>query len=121
MKSTIELAREADIDLEYEVAEISLGRLEKLTVRPIPKGVTLQAIERFRALCEAEKSAELSDALALLAVSKREIERLESMAHRLALDLECLLLSTDNPAATKWWEEAHQTLEAWRAFNRRSA
>lgn len=47
-------------------------------------------------------------------------DALHSHAHRLALDLECLLLSTDNPASTKWWAEAQQTLEAWRAFNRRA-
>ena len=47
---------------------------------------------------------------------RAENEALRSMAHRLALDLECLLLSTDNPAATKWWAEAHATLESWRAM-----
>ena len=52
---------------------------------------------------------------------KADNENLRSHAHRLALDLECLLLSTDNPAATKWWAEAQQTLEAWRAFNRRES
>ena len=45
-----------------------------------------------------------------------ELERLHSVAHRLALDLECLLLSTDNPTATKWWSEANSTLESWRAM-----
>ena len=45
-----------------------------------------------------------------------ELAELDQIAHRLALDLECLLLSTDNPAATKWWAEANATLEAWRAL-----
>ena len=37
-----------------------------------------------------------------------------SDAHRLALELECLLLSTDNPAASKWWDSAHEALELHR-------
>ena len=32
-------------------------------------------------------------------------------AHRLALELNCILLSTDLPAATKWWDSAHEALE----------
>jgi len=35
-------------------------------------------------------------------------------AHRLALELECLLLScTDTCATAKWWESAHEALEQW--------
>lgn len=49
---------------------------------------------------------------------KADNDALRSHAHRLALDLECLLLSTDNPASTKWWAEANATLQAWRDFNR---
>ena len=46
-----------------------------------------------------------------------EIERLqnfESDAKRLALELECLLMSCDLPAATKWWDSAHEALELHR-------
>jgi hypothetical protein len=43
-------------------------------------------------------------------------------AHRLALELECLLLScTDTVATAKWWESAHEALEQWREFCREDA
>lgn len=39
-------------------------------------------------------------------------------AHRLALELECLLLSCqDNAAVSKWWDSAHEALEQWREFS----
>ena len=41
------------------------------------------------------------------------------VAHRLALELECLLLSCADTAATaKWWDSAHEALEQWREFCR---
>ena len=40
-------------------------------------------------------------------------------AHRLALELECLLLSSkDTAAVSKWWDSAHEALEQWREFCR---
>ncbi len=37
-------------------------------------------------------------------------------AKRLALELECLLLSCkDTAAVSKWWESAHEALEIYRA------
>lgn len=40
-------------------------------------------------------------------------------AHRLALELECLLLSTtDTAAVSKWWDSANDALEQWREFCR---
>ena len=45
---------------------------------------------------------------------RAENENAWSDAHRLALELECLLLSTDNPAATKWWDSANEALELHR-------
>ena len=39
-------------------------------------------------------------------------------AHRLALELECLILSCkDNVAVSKWWDSANEALEQWRKFN----
>jgi len=44
------------------------------------------------------------------------------VAHRLALELECLLLScTDTAATAKWWDSAHEALEQWREFCREDA
>ena len=40
-------------------------------------------------------------------------------AHRLALELEALLLSCDDTSATaKWWDSANEALEQWREFCR---
>lgn len=48
---------------------------------------------------------------------RAEIETLCSQGQRLALELECLLLScTDTAATAKWWESAHEALEQWREF-----
>lgn len=40
-------------------------------------------------------------------------------AHRLALELECLLLDTkDTVAVSKWWDSGNEALEQWREFCR---
>lgn len=40
-------------------------------------------------------------------------------AHRLALELECLLLScNDTAAVSKWWDSSNDALEQWREFCR---
>ena len=39
----------------------------------------------------------------------------ESDAGRLALELECLLLSTDMPAASRWWDSANEALDLHRS------
>ena len=41
--------------------------------------------------------------------AEEKLDELESMAKRLALDLECVLLNPDG-----WWDAAHSTLEAYR-------
>ena len=44
------------------------------------------------------------------------------VAHRLALELECLLLDTKDMAiVTKWWDSANEALEQWREFCREDA
>ena len=49
-----------------------------------------------------------------LAKSMRDVY---PVAHRLALELEALLLScNDNAAVSKWWDSAHEALEQWRKF-----
>lgn len=48
----------------------------------------------------------------------KRVEGLESVmpaAHRLALELECLLLDTNDTAlVSKWWDSANEALEQWR-------
>ena len=39
-------------------------------------------------------------------------------AHRLAMELECFMLScTDTAVTAKWWDSANEALEQWREFN----
>ena len=38
-----------------------------------------------------------------------KLDELETLTKRLALDLECVLLNRD-----KWWDQAHETLQAYR-------
>lgn len=38
-----------------------------------------------------------------------KLEELETLTKRIALDLECVLLNRD-----KWWDQAHETLQAYR-------
>ena len=43
------------------------------------------------------------------------LEDMQSKGHRLALELECLLLDTkDTAIQSKWWDSAHEALEEWR-------
>lgn len=70
----------------------------------------LAEIEKLKGLLATDSTSTLNDAM-------HEIERLqnfESDAKRLALELECLLMSCDLPAATKWWDSAHEALELHR-------
>lgn len=44
-----------------------------------------------------------------------DIADLRSKGHRLALELECLLMDTkDTTIQSKWWESALEALEDWR-------
>ncbi len=44
------------------------------------------------------------------------VHDLLSVSHRLALELECLLLDTkDMAAVSRWWDSANEALDAWRS------
>jgi len=48
------------------------------------------------------------------------IQDVVPVAHRLALELECLLLDTkDNAVVSKWWASANEALEQWRELYER--
>ena len=49
-----------------------------------------------------------------IALVERETEPAWMDAKRLAMELECLLMSCDLPAASKWWDSAHEALELHR-------
>ena len=69
-------------------------------------GITNEIIESLRSV--AEKS------LAELAALKAENETAWAQAHRLALELECLLLDTkDNATVSKWWDSGMEALDEY--------
>ena len=71
-----------------------------------------------RAVCEeaAQEIERLQEKVDYLADGMRDVF---PVAHRLALELECLLLDTkDMAAVSKWWDSAHEALEQWREFCR---
>lgn len=71
-----------------------------------------------RAVCEeaAQEIERLQEKVDYLADGMRDVF---PVAHRLALELECLLLdSKDMAAVSKWWDSAHEALEQWREFCR---
>lgn len=42
----------------------------------------------------------------------------EAAGHRLALELECLLMDTkDMAVVSKWWDSAHEALAAWQSLD----
>lgn len=98
--------RPADVPTTGVAKIETRGKNDSLPVQEAQIDAAAAEIARLRS--ESATQSERLDAL------KAEKDVLQSMAHRLALDLECLLLSTDNPAATKWWNESNATLQAWR-------
>lgn len=51
---------------------------------------------------------------ALTECREQRLLDVEAAGHRLALELECLLLDTkDLPTVSRWWESGMQALEEW--------
>ena len=79
-------------------------------------------VTRLKAeVSELEASPMSEEALDILrsenAVLKADIRDIFPVAHRLALELECLLLScNDTAAVSAWWDSAHEALEQWRNY-----
>lgn len=85
--------------------------METLTERAIRLGIGTATVGEM--LDEIEMLREKVD---YLADGMRDVF---PAAHRLALELECLLLDTkDTAAISKWWDSAHEALEQWREFCR---
>lgn len=73
-----------------------------------------EAAERLDAQTVTIRSLEISSDE--LATAMRDVF---PVAHRMALELECLLMDTkDLPTVSKWWDSAHEALEQWRKFCR---
>ena len=65
--------------------------------------------------CRLAADSERDEARAAVAAEREACADAESDAGRLALELECLLLSTDMPAASRWWDSANEALDLHRS------
>jgi hypothetical protein len=86
-------------------AAVRLAQKNLFDAQEAAKTITKQAIA-----AEAER-----DALAAkLAELKGQTDNLLSTCHRLALELECLLLDTkDSASVSRWWDSAMAALDEW--------
>lgn len=91
-------------------------------ISDVTEAVTKTIIEVEKALCEKLGRKWAASGISIEMLINELAERSPAadafpQAHRLALELECLLLScSDTVATAKWWESAHEALEEWRLF-----
>jgi len=78
-------------------------------------------IERLRQggeILRGELNKARHDLMARETVKDERIANVEAAGHRLALELECLLLDTkDLPTVSKWWDSGMTALEEWSALH----
>ena len=72
-------------------------------------------VERLRGSCShgtlLELAQEAADEIERL---RKERDNYASTGHRLALELECLIMDTkDLPVVSKWWDSAMHAIEDW--------
>ena len=71
-----------------------------------------KSTQNIRKLCEMEN--EIESLRSELAALKADNETACAQAHRLALELECLLLDTkDNASVSKWWDSGMEALDEY--------
>jgi hypothetical protein len=99
------------------MAQRYAGYLEREAFKaatPVKAEAMRQAAGKLREL--DKDNGELRETVDYLSEGMRDVF---PVAHRLALELECLLLSSNDTAAvSKWWDSAHEALEQWREFCR---
>ena len=72
-----------------------------------------KSTQNIRKLCEMEN--EIESLRSEIAALKAENATAWAQAHRLALELECLLLDTkDNAIVSKWWDSGMEALNEYR-------
>jgi len=112
---------------------MELKGIKMETAKAVPVAERLRAIKIGRYTVDEGSHSKHFAVAAVCQEAAQEIERLQEKvdylldgmrdvfpaAHRLALELECLLLdSKDIAAVSKWWDSAHEALEQWREFCR---
>ena len=79
-----------------------------------------KSTQNIRKLCEMEN--EIESLRSELAALKAENETAWAQAHRLALELECLLLDTkDNAIVSKWWDSGMEALNEYQELQPEAA
>lgn len=64
-------------------------------------------VEHLQGLCDTFQK--------VIKQADEDIQTLHSKGHRLALELECLLMDTkDTAIQSKWWDSAMEAIEEWR-------
>lgn len=116
--------------------DMELKGIKMETAKAVPVAERLRAIKIGRYTVDEGSHSKHFAVAAVCQEAAQEIERLQEKvdylldgmrdifpaAHRLALELECLLLGTEDTAAvSKWWDSAHEALEQWREFCREDA
>lgn len=75
-------------------------------------------VERLKDALFDEKEKRSAERIRLgceIAVKDVRIGTLDAAGHRLALELECLLMDTkDLPTVSRWWDSGMEALEEWR-------
>lgn len=113
--------------------DMELKGIKMETAKAVPVAERLRAIKIGSYTVDEGSHSKHFAVAAVCQEAAQEIERLQEKvdylldgmrdvfpaAHRLALELECLLLDTkDTAAVSKWWDSAHEALEQWREFCR---
>ena len=79
-----------------------------------------KSTQNIRKLCEMEN--EIESLRSELAALKAENETAWAQAHRLALELECLLLDTkDNAIVSTWWDSGMEALNEYQELQPEAA
>ena len=88
--------------------EDTIDSLNKALTKTSQANAKLSAkVEHLQGLCDSFQK--------IIKQADEDIQTLQSKGHRLALELECLLMDTkDTAIQSKWWDSAHEALEEWR-------
>ena len=88
--------------------EDTIDSLNKALTKTSQANAKLSAeVEHLQGLCDSFQK--------IIKQADEDIQTLQSKGHRLALELECLLMDTkDTAIQSKWWDSAHEALEQWR-------
>ena len=110
----IDESRETVIERWNTRADSAAVTAEREACAAMVQGWDTAMTDKLAAAIRA-RGAKGGEARAAVAAEREACADAESDAGRLALELECLLLSTDMPAASRWWDSANEALDLHRS------